>query len=71
MRERFGGVVGVGKGGGTGHRVQQVLCREAERNRPRPRIQRLPATHLKLIECTRSNQGNTVIVLLLCHIRLH
>ena len=42
------------------HRVQQVLCREAERNRPRPRIQRLPATHLKLIERARSNQGNTV-----------
>ena len=36
--------------------------REAERNRPRPRIQRLPATHLKLIERARSNQGNTVIV---------
>ena len=42
------------------HRVQQVLCREAERNRPRPRIQRLPAIHLKLIERARSNQGNTV-----------
>ena len=29
-------------------------------NRPRPRIQRLQATHLKLIERARSNQGNTV-----------
>ena len=26
----------------------------------RPRIQRLPATHLKLIEHARSNRGNTV-----------
>ena len=36
------------------HRVQFKL------NRPRPRIQRLPATHLKLIERARSNRGNTV-----------
>ena len=47
------------------HRVQQVLCREAERNRPRPRIQRLPTTHLKLIERACSIQGNTVLLLLL------
>ena len=34
--------------------------REAERNRPRPRIERALATYLKLIECARSNRGNTV-----------
>ena len=32
-------------------------------NRTRPRIQRLPATHLKQIERARSNQGNTVVTL--------
>ena len=31
-------------------------------NRTRPRIQRLPATHLKLIERARSNRGNTVSI---------
>ena len=42
--------------------------REAERNRPRPRIERaleykMPASnsHLKLIERARSNRGNTVL----------
>ena len=42
--------------------VEKFTNREAERNRPRPPIQRLPATHLKLIERARSNQGNTVLV---------
>ena len=41
--------------------AEKFSNREAERNRPRPRIQRLPATHLKLIEHARSNQGNTVL----------
>ena len=44
--------------------AEKFSNREAERNRPRPRIERaleyLPATHLKLIERTRSNQGNTL-----------
>ena len=42
--------------------AEKFSNREAERNRPRPRIQRLPATHLKLIERARSNQGNTVCI---------
>ena len=47
--------------------AEKFSNREAERNRPRPRIERaleynaLPATHLKLIERARSNQGNTVL----------
>ena len=40
--------------------AEKFSNREAEKNRPRPRIQRLPATHLKLIERAHSNQGNTV-----------
>ena len=40
--------------------AEKFSNREAERNRPRPRIQRLPATHLKLIERAHSNRGNTV-----------
>ena len=40
--------------------AEKFSNREAERNRPRPRIQRLPVTHLKRIERARSNQGNTV-----------
>ena len=48
--------------------AEKFSNREAERNKTapsnktRPRIQRLPATHLKLIERARSNQGNTVFV---------
>ena len=42
--------------------AEKFSSREAERNTPRPRIERLPATHLKLIERVRSNQGNTVVV---------
>ena len=44
--------------------AEKFSNREAERIRPRPRIQRLPATHLKLIELierARSNRGNTVL----------
>ena len=40
--------------------AEKFSNREAERNRLRPRIERLPATHLKLIERARSNRGNTV-----------
>ena len=43
--------------------AEKFSNREAERNRPRPRIERLPATHLKLIERARSNRGNTVVLL--------
>ena len=44
--------------------AEKFSNREAERNRPRPRIQRLPATHLKLIERARSNRGNTVYIMM-------
>ena len=56
--------------------AEKFSNREAERkfgggiNRPRPRIQRLPATHLKLIECTRSNRGKTVYVVLVTNVYL-
>ena len=43
--------------------AEKFSNREAERNRPRPQIQRLPATHLKLIERARSNRGNTIVLL--------